>query len=66
MNEYICNGKWSEKMREVDRNDDDPGGQDPVEAEVIVSLQQPHIRPIVRGKRPEPTVSLGRSCTSLW
>ena len=21
----------------------------------IVSLQQPHIRPIVRGKRPEPT-----------
>ena len=25
VNEYICTGKWPEDMRNVDRNDDDPG-----------------------------------------
>ena len=25
VNEYICTGKWPEEMRNVDRNDDDPG-----------------------------------------
>ena len=25
VNEYICTGKWPEEMRDVDRNDDDPG-----------------------------------------
>ena len=45
VNEYICTGKWPEEMRNVDRNDNDPGegnGGDNSEAEAAATDSTPN------------------------
>ena len=39
INEYVCTGKWPEEQRNVDRNDDSEGGDEPPSAGGETSLK---------------------------